>query len=267
MELPLPCEHLTSVEQVLELLRDNKDTLYTQGMLVLRTGLLPHLTTERRALADFYIPREGERVGGKAPSLLGDMVLQTYHDSTAPMCKWEDMAPTLATPLQFKEVTQELQEALQALHAVCNENDECQDFTCFVEAVAATATTLSMLYAPAMDLTRLQHGTLTPEGSPWGCTVLSKAGLLGKCAMLGISTGVGICSAAFTTALMHPEDMGLPSLNLELDGDHKIWYWVPSSRLGDFLHVLKKLLPDGAIKPAAATMAYCKMLSPVLTAN
>ena len=92
MELPLPCEDLTSVEQVLELLRDNKDTLYTQG-------LLPHLTTERRALADFYIPREGERVGGKAPSLLGDMVLQTYHDPAAPMCKWEDMAPTLATPL------------------------------------------------------------------------------------------------------------------------------------------------------------------------
>ena len=165
------------------------------------------------------------------------------------------------------QVTQELQEALQALHAVCNENDECQDFTCFVEAVAATATTLSMLYAPAMDLTRLQHGTLTPEGSPWGCTVLSKAGLLGKCAMLGISTGVGICSAAFTTTLMHPEDMGLPSLNLELDGDHKIWYWVPSSRLGDFLHVLKKLLPDGAIKSAAAAMAFRKMLSPVLTAN
>ena len=108
MELPLPCEDLTSVEQVLELLRDKKDTLHTQGMLVLRTGLLPHLTAERCALADFYIPCDGERVGGKAPSLLRDMVLQTYNDPVAPMCKWEDMAPTLATPLQFKEVTQEL---------------------------------------------------------------------------------------------------------------------------------------------------------------
>jgi len=46
-----------------------------------------------------------------------------------------------------------------------------------------------------------------------------------KRAMPGLSLPVGILSSAATSALMHPEDAGLASFNINLCGNDKVGGW------------------------------------------
>ena len=273
----LQCDAVVDVGGLQKLVKLHEGAWRDNGLMVLQAACL-------RNLAPVIPPRWH----------VGLVAMQMYGQS--PLCSASMLQ--LGSLAQFEALTADLDaaviDAFQSLSKAFPSLKFSASFPCFVEALVASAppNTIRTLYAPAMELQELDRRTLTAatdvpavsttqdpeivndrdpeERYPWAATNISAAdvGLLGVCqrVMPGISTGVGIRSATFTSALLHPEDNGLVSVNILILGASKIWYVVPPGRLNDFIAIMTELLGpiDGS---AAAALCCCKMASPVLTAE